>query len=119
MTYARQNIGRHGEELATEYLQKKGYTILARNLKTTFGEIDILTRLKGMVVLVEVKTKRGHSFGLPQEMVHRHKQRKLRQLARWLMQQYPASTIRVDVIAIDLLMDTPQIEHLENILEDI
>jgi putative endonuclease len=118
MTFGRQHLGQFGEDLAVEFLKKKGYAILSRNLKTTFGEIDILTRLKGIVVLVEVKTKRDRGFGLPQEMVHHHKQKKLRQLARWLTQQYPASTIRVDVIAVDLFTDTPQIEHLENVLED-
>lgn len=74
---------------------------------------------KQVIVLVEVKTKRGRLFGLPQEMVHRHKQHKLRQLARWLSQQYPKRVIRVDVVAVDLAdLQNPQIEHLENVLEE-
>ncbi len=69
---------------------------------------------------MEVKTKRGRLFGLPQEMVNAHKQHKLRQLARWLTQQYPNRQIRVDVIAVDLeKADDPQFEHLENVLEDM
>ena len=68
-------------------------------------------------MLVEVKTKRGRLFGLPQEMVHHHKQKKLRQLARWLSQEYPDQPIRVDVVAIDLEPNPPFIEHLENVLD--
>lgn len=103
--------------MAMVHLRKKGHRILARNLKTHFGEIDILTEHNQTIVLVEVKTKHGRLFGLPQEMVHHHKQYKLRQLAGWLETQYPDRLLRVDVIAIDLDPDSPTVEHLENVLE--
>lgn len=67
-------------------------------------------------MLVEVKTKRGLRFGLPQEMVNWQKQQKLRLLARWLEQHYPRRVIRVDVVAVNLEPDPPDILHLENIL---
>ena len=119
MTQARLTTGKMGEELAANLLQKKGHRILARNLKNNLGEIDLLTEHKKAIVLVEVKTKRGLLFGLPQEMVHYHKQKKLRLLARWLEQQYPRRTIRIDVVAINLDPDPPTIEHLENVLEAV
>lgn len=117
MTYARKSTGSLGEDLAADFLRRAGYKILERNLKTFFGEIDILAERHAVLVLVEVKTKRGAAFGLPQEMVHRHKQHKLRQLALWLTQKYPARVIRVDVVAVSLSDPArPAVEHLENIL---
>ncbi len=116
MTHARQRLGQFGEELAAQFLKKKGHRILARNLKISLGEIDLLTEHKQTIVLVEVKTKRGLLFGLPQEMVHQRKQQKLRLLGRWLEQQHPKRKIRVDVIGINLDLEPPTIEHLENVL---
>ncbi len=52
--------GKVFEDLAEEYLRKRGYTILGRNIKTPFGEIDILAELNGKKVVVEVKG--GNTF---------------------------------------------------------
>ena len=117
MTFARKATGSQGEQLAEKLLRQKKHRILARNLQTNLGEIDLLTEFRGTIVIVEVKTKRGLHFGLPQEMVHRHKQHKLRQLAGIIEQRYPNRRLRVDVVAINLDPDPPTIEHLENVLE--
>ncbi len=52
--------GKLFEDLAEEYLREQGYTILGRNIKTPFGEIDILAELNGKKVVVEVKG--GNTF---------------------------------------------------------
>jgi putative endonuclease len=52
MNRQRQELGQSGEELATQFLLKKGYRILARNLKNRYGEIDILAQHNRTVVLV-------------------------------------------------------------------
>ncbi len=120
MSFERLSTGAIGEDLATAFLRRAGYKILDRNIKNFFGEIDILSEHKRAIVLVEVKTKRGRAYGTPQEMVHRHKQHKLRQLALWLSQQYPNRIIRVDVIAVDLAdPGKPILEHLKNVIEGI
>ena len=108
------STGNLGEDLASEYLKKLGYKILVRNLRLSFGEIDILAQDKKTIVVVEVKTVRGAGFGLAQELVRYKKQEKLKLLARAIEQQYPASTIRIDVIGIDFTLGEPKIEHLIN-----
>lgn len=65
--------GNRGEDLAVEYLQKKGYRIEERNFRTRFGELDIVCWDKETLVFVEVKTKIGHDFGEPEEMVNKSK----------------------------------------------
>ena len=47
--------GKVFENIAENYLKKKGYTILGRNIKTPFGEIDILAEINGEKIVVEVK----------------------------------------------------------------
>ena len=51
-------LGRLGEQLAKEHLGCAGYRCVARNLRTRYGEIDLLLRRRGLYVAVEVKTRR-------------------------------------------------------------
>ena len=108
--------GDAGEEDAASFLLGKGYKILERNLRTGFGEIDILVQEKDTIVIVEVKTVRGSGFGLAQELVRYKKQKKLKLLGRYIEQQFPKSPIRIDVIGVDLSGDDPGIEHLKNVI---
>ncbi|MCL5410700.1 MAG: YraN family protein [Patescibacteria group bacterium] len=106
--------GNEGEDLAAEYLTKKKYKILGRNINIKVGEIDILAESRGTIVIVEVKTVRGSGFGLAQDLVRFKKQNKLKLLARALTQKYPEKTIRIDVIGIDYSFPEPKIEHIIN-----
>ncbi len=65
--------GKKGEDLATEFLENKGYLIVERNFSTRFGELDIVCLDGEILVFVEVKTKIGHDFGEPEEMVNKTK----------------------------------------------
>ena len=65
--------GNRGEGLAVDYLEKKGYRIEECNFRTRFGEIDIVCWDEETLVFVEVKTKIGHDFGEPEEMVNKGK----------------------------------------------
>ncbi|OGD83485.1 hypothetical protein A2572_00265 [Candidatus Collierbacteria bacterium RIFOXYD1_FULL_40_9] len=65
--------GRKGEEIAANFLGNKGYLIVERNFRTRFGEIDIVCLDGAILVFVEVKTKIGHVFGEPEEMVSKSK----------------------------------------------
>ena len=121
MTYERKSTGSYGEDLAAEYLKKHGYKIIERNFKSKLGEIDILAaapapfwRRRETVVLVEVKTKSGQSYGAGWEMVNYYKRQKLLLLAKFLQKDYPKSVIRIDIISIDTAFDPPEIRHFEN-----
>lgn len=117
MTFARKNLGKSGEDLAAEYLISKNYKIISRNFRNRFGEIDIIAQDGDFVVLVEVKTKQYISQGRPEEQVDYFKQKKLRLLARALLKDYPDKTIRIDVVAIDLTLPEPKINHIINAVE--
>lgn len=114
MTQDRLTLGRQGEDAATHYLQRKGMKILARNLSTPVGEIDLVVRHKRFLIFVEVKTRRGTAFGSPAEAVGPRKQRQIIRTAKWYLNDKGDQGLqpRFDVIAIIAHGDTLQIEHI-------
>ena len=63
------DLGKFGEELAVEFLEKNGYTILETNWFFNKAEIDIIAQKENILAVVEVKTRSSLDFGLPQEFV--------------------------------------------------
>lgn len=108
-------IGLRGEEIASGYLQKKGYRILHRNYRCILGEIDIIGEYQGYIIFIEVKYRRSTSFGFPFESVGKKKQKKIRQVANtYLLQtkQY-GRKCRFDVVSI-LEENSVEVMHFEN-----
>lgn len=105
-------LGVNGEILAKQFLKDNGYKILATNYTTKIGEIDIIAKLKNIIVFVEVKTRTSTKFGNPRESVTAHKQNKIRQVANlFLMKNKLLESIcRFDVI--DILNN--EITHITN-----
>lgn len=116
MQNQRKILGDYGENLAREYLEKKGYEFLGRNIRLFCGEIDLLFGDGKNLVIVEVKTKTDESYGRAAEMITPQKRRKLLQLGKALWQKYPERTVRIDVVAIDEFQNT--IEHIINAVEE-
>lgn len=100
----KQQLGRRGEEIATGYLRQQGYIILARNWHCPIGEIDIVAREGETLAFVEVRTRRGHRFGTPEESVTPAKQARLVELAQAYLQEMGLTDTdwRIDVIAIEI-----------------
>lgn len=104
-TDQRQHLGRLGEDLALEHLERLGYRKLARNHRTRFGELDLIVCDHATIVFVEVKTRRvGASAGSALESVPPRKQRQVRGMAAaWLVESSdrPRSVeLRFDVVAV-------------------
>ena len=74
--------GDRGEDLVARYLQKAGYTLLDRQWRCRFGELDLVARSReGILCFVEVKLRGPKSMGLPREAVDARKQARLRRTA--------------------------------------
>ena len=103
---ARQGLGRTGERLAAEHLQARGYCILTRNFRCSYGEIDLIAEDGADLVFIEVKTRRGTSYGLPEEAVTYRKQQKIIQVASFYLDAYACydRSWRIDVVAIQLTL---------------
>lgn len=108
MKTRRQKLGQWGEQLAARYLQDQGYEILAQNVRTPYGELDLVARQTATaeemesLVFVEVKTRTSTSFGLPEESVTAAKQAHLLAAVQAYLLDHPEEdgNWRVDVIAI-------------------
>ena len=112
----RQRLGRAGEDLAALYLAAGGYEIVARNVRTKLGEIDLLVRHDGVLIFVEVKTRRGDRFGSGADAVGYRKQDRLRRLAlAYLGTAIAKQPIRFDVVDVRISLDhEPVIRHIAN-----
>ena len=116
-------LGNAGEELAARWLTDHGFRVVARNLRTIYGELDVVAEKNGHVHVVEVKTRRGTGYGSPLEAIDHRKQEHLRRSTMAaLAAGVPGLTrsirgIHIDAMSI-LLNDTaaPCIEFLEDIL---
>jgi putative endonuclease len=114
----RQSIGKWGEGVAAQYLEAQGYKVLQKNVRTPYGEIDLIAQNGQTIVFVEVKTRTSNTFGLPEISVNNRKIRHLVDGAQSYIQLFQGTDMewRVDVIAIvgrpgDL---NPMIEVFEN-----
>jgi putative endonuclease len=115
----KQRIGRWGEDLAANFLGRQGYQILGRNLRTEYGEIDLLARRGGLTVFVEVKTRTSLTYGMPEEAITAKKKAHMQAAAEAYIQSHPelGGDWRVDVISIYRQPSTaPEIVHFENAL---
>ena len=108
-------LGKFGEELAVEFLQKNGYDILETNWTFQKAEIDIIAQKDNILTVVEVKTRSSIEFGLPQDFV---KPTKIQLLVK-AVNEYIVSNdldvdVRFDIIAIYKEDKTYKIEHFED-----
>jgi putative endonuclease len=99
---AKDALGRHGEQLAAEHLQDRGFRILDRNWRCMEGEIDIVAVDRRVLVACEVKTRSGTGFGTPLEAITWKKRRRLRRLAvSWVVAHGVLfDEVRVDVVGV-------------------
>lgn len=100
-------LGKLGERLAKEYLQKKGFRIVDTNFSCPYGEIDIVAYDKDCLTFVEVKTRRSSSFGSPEEAITPQKKERLISSSLFYLQHRrpPAKTWRIDVLVLELDKD--------------
>lgn len=101
--------------MATRYLKKRGYHIIARNYYTRYGELDIICSKGGALIFVEVKTRRGTGFGTPEEAITPRKIEHLRKAAAiYLETDQPSfKEIRFDVIALLIVENKADINHIK------
>lgn len=115
---AKDDLGRHGEQLAAQFLQDAGYAIVDRNWRCARGEIDLVARDGLETVFVEVKTRSSRAFGHPFEAITAQKLARLRRLAAAWCEVHPGrhGSIRIDAIAVIAPRGgSAQIEHLRRV----
>ncbi len=100
----RRSVGKRGEEEAARFLLKRGFAIVDRNVRSRFGEIDLVARDGKTWVFVEVRALREHEGDPPEASVRGDKQRRLGQLAQHYLKWKRLGEVpcRFDVVAVTL-----------------
>ena len=115
MSNRNQKIGVWGESVAAKFLEERGYSVLARNVRTPYGEIDIVAGKNGFTVFVEVKTRTSSSLGPPEISVTPRKQEHMRASAEHYAQEHEIDYWQIDVIAVEGKPgERPEFTHFEN-----
>lgn len=108
-----------GEDAACTYLKNNGYTILERNFRKSYGEIDIVARLKDCLIFVEVKTRTNRNFGSPFDAIANHKLKQIIKGAKYykyILHPELPDNLRIDAIGVIVNKeDVVSIEHIKNV----
>jgi putative endonuclease len=118
MTKYRKQIGAWGEEIAADWLAKHGYEVTARNVRTPYGEIDIIAQQGDVTIFVEVKTLTGSEHLLPEDNITARKQEHMLNCAQYYTSEHEIDHWQIDVIAVEgkPAGTPPVITHFENAL---
>ncbi|MEP7134019.1 MAG: YraN family protein [Chloroflexota bacterium] len=110
-----QRIGKWGEDTAVEHLTKRGYEIIARNVRTPYGEIDIIVQQGDITIFIEVKTRTSNKMGLPEESITPRKRKHMLAAADHYAAEHAIDHWQIDVIAIEGKPGSePKITYFEN-----
>ncbi len=108
-------LGKKGEQLAIDFLLKKGYDILEKNYRYLKSEIDIIAKTEDILVVVEVKTRSTPEFGNPQEFVKpKQIQSLVKAINNYIEENDLDAEVRFDIVAIIKNKLGTNIEHLED-----
>lgn len=107
--------GKHYEQLAAEFFESKGFSVLAQNYQVGRREIDLIIERPGLLVFVEVKAASDQKFGHPAEKVNQRKIEHLTKAAIQYLADHAISNcdLRFDVVT----FVGDKLEHYPNAFE--
>jgi len=108
-------LGRKGEQIAVQFLEKEGYVILDTNWRYNGIEIDIVAKNSGYIVFVEVKTRASLNWGQPEDSVNDVKIRRIVNAADYYMQECDCDLpCRFDIISVVAVDGNILINHIDD-----
>ena len=107
MTKQRQALGLLGERIAARWFTRQGWEVVCHRFRSGHRDIDLVLRLHNQILFVEVKARRGDTFGGPVSAVHHRKRRELSRSAQVWVDRFgaPELSYRFDVFGV-LIADT-------------
>ncbi|SEJ82347.1 putative endonuclease [Dyadobacter sp. SG02] len=110
------DLGRWGETTAASFLLEKGFKIIAKNYRNWQSEIDLIVTKDEMLIFVEVKTRSGTAFGMPEEFVNGAKAKLIMRAAEQYIFDIDWETdVRFDIVSVLTLPDgSTEIRHIED-----
>lgn len=106
--------GKLGEEIALKYIISKGGKVIERNYRTKIGEVDLIVRLNGELVFVEVKSRSNINYGYPSESVNYKKKRKITNVAKYYIFDNSLENLSIRFDVIEIYLNEKKINHIVN-----
>ncbi len=117
MTRYKKDIGAWGENIAAEWLIEHGYQVIGRNIRTPYGEIDIIAKQSDIVIFVEVKTLTSSKEFFPEKNITPKKQQHMLNSAQYYTAEHEIDHFQIDAIAVEGKPGTQvTITHFENVI---
>jgi len=108
-------LGKLGEQLAVDFLIKKGYIIKEKNWRFQKAEVDIIAQKENVLAIIEVKTRATDYFGNPQDFISPKKIKLLTNaIDEYVTKNDLDVEVRFDVIGIIKNKNETKIEHLKD-----
>lgn len=113
---SRQTTGKFGEDMAADYLEGRGFSILARNWRSGHYELDIVALDGDGIHFVEVRTRINPEI-LPQETVNSPKQRKVIEAAKRFLKdeayrKFSDFEAFFDIVGVTVASDGTELEYI-------
>jgi len=120
MTNQRQSVGRRGEDVAADFLRQQGCLVIDRNLRTPYGEMDIIARQGDEIIICEVKARSGNKYGYPETAVNKAKYENIVQSAQYYLTGRGLKDFwRVDIVSVEFSLNAePKITWFKNVTMD-
>ncbi len=114
---AHNELGKWGEVLAAEFVEKNGYEIIERDWKSGHHDLDIIARDEDTLVIIEVKTRRNRLFGNPEEAIDYKKRQSLQSAINHYVKSHRVNApVRFDIISIvGTIGSTAEIDHIKDV----
>lgn len=106
--------GKLGEEIASKYIISKGGKVIERNYRTKIGEVDLIAKLNGELVFVEVKSRSNINYGYPSESVNYKKKRKITNVAKYYILDNSLENLSIRFDVIEIYLKEKKINHIVN-----
>ncbi|VVA44155.1 conserved hypothetical protein [Candidatus Roizmanbacteria bacterium] len=117
MSLYQKNLGKIGEDLALDFLKSHSFSILEKNFRSKFGEIDIIAEKEHCLYFIEVKTRSNINYGKPFESVNKRKIYHIKKAAQYylLKNKFEDYKLKISVFSILIENEKVDIKFWENI----
>ncbi|MDP4144382.1 MAG: YraN family protein [Bacillota bacterium] len=112
------SVGKLGEDIANDYLEKLGYKIIEENFRCKIGEIDLIAIDGGLIVFVEVKSRFSNSYGFPGEAVSFSKRQKIYKIAQFYISKNKLFNVNCRFDVIEIFFNGVKDTYKVNLIKD-
>ncbi len=112
------SLGAYGERVAAQRLVADGMVLVDRNWRCDLGEVDLVLRDGGTLVICEVKTRTSAAYGHPLEAVGQTKYARLRRLAACWLDEHDVHAREVRIVLVGVLLaerGAAEVEHRKGV----